>query len=116
MTGYSVKSRAFGALWAVLFCLAAIAPAPAQETGPRSPRADAPRSLVPPKPAQLPAGAGLPTPAMPKPVSRGAPLKGGSDQGQPIKVGELKAIDPESVGLLDDASAGFGIDMWNGTA
>jgi hypothetical protein len=115
MTGYSVKSRAFGALWAVLFCLAAIAPASARETGPRSPRAEAPRSLVPPKPAQLPAGAGSPTPATPKPVSRGAPLKGGFDQGQPIKVGELKAIDPESVGLLDDASAGFGIDMWNGT-
>ena len=117
MTGYSVRAWASGALWAVLFCLAAIAPAAAQEAGPRSPRADAPRSLVPPKPAVSPAAAGAvsPTSETPKPVLRGAPPQGGFEPGQPIKVGELRAIDPDSVGLLDDASAGFGVDMWKGT-
>ncbi|MCH7543507.1 MAG: hypothetical protein IIB65_07700 [Proteobacteria bacterium] len=115
MTGYSVKTGAFGALWAALFCLAAIAPALAEEAGPRSPRTDAPRSLVPPKPAVSPAGAVSPMSETPKPVSPGAPPQGSFEQGQPIKVSELKAIDPESVGLLDDASGGFGIDMWRGT-
>ena len=118
MTGYSVRAWASGALWAVLFCLAAIAPAPAQETGAASGPADAPRSLVPAKPAGSPAGpgAGSPTSETPKPVLRGAPPQGSVDQDQPIKVGELRAIDPDSVGLLDDASAGFGVDMWKGTS
>ena len=118
MTEYSVRVWASGALWAVLFCLAAIAPAPAQEAGARSPRADAPRSLVPAKPAVSPAGAGAVSPPSetPKPVLRGPPPQGGFETGQPIKVGELRAIDPDSVGLLDDASAGFGVDMWKGTS
>ena len=117
MTGYSVRAWASGALWAVLFCLAAIAPATAQETGAASEPADAPRSLVPAKPAVSPAGAGAgsPTSETPKPVLRGAPPQGRLETDRPIKVGELRAIDPDSVGLLDDASTGFGVDMWKGT-
>ncbi|MCH8095468.1 MAG: hypothetical protein IID53_00125 [Proteobacteria bacterium] len=118
MTGYSVRAWAFGALWAGLFCFAAIAPAPAQETAPRDPPAEAPRSLVPSKPAVSPAGAGAVSPLSetPKPDLRGPPPQGDGEKGQPIKVGELPEIDPDSVGLLDDANSGFGVDMWKGTS
>lgn len=34
----------------------------------------------------------------------------------PVQVGPLQAVDPDSIGLIDEARGGFGIDMWRGTS
>lgn len=45
------------------------------------------------------------------------PVQGASTgAGDGIKVDTLKAIDPNSVGLLDESSGGFGVTMWRGTS
>lgn len=41
-------------------------------------------------------------------------LDGGSTDA-PVTVHELKAVDPDSVGLLDEAQGGFGEDLWEGS-
>jgi hypothetical protein len=33
-----------------------------------------------------------------------------------VEVDQLQAIDPDSVGVLDESQGGFGVDMWEGTA
>ena len=39
----------------------------------------------------------------------------GPETGMAVEVDQLQAIDPDSVGVLDESQGGFGIDMWEGT-
>lgn len=102
------------------------APAPSGEVGP-------PRQLVPrpepidvgpppkavppatPTPGAGPATVGAATPA---PAETVVPIATKSATGPvagPIQVDSLGAVDPSSVGVLDEDQGGLGLDMWAGT-
>ena len=48
----------------------------------------------------------------PDPVAIDQPGESGEDG---IEVSTLRAVDPGSIGLLDEGAGGFGLDMWDGT-
>ncbi len=90
---------------AVACCLALllVAPVPAlgqpQQASPAQPKAEAakPRRLVPPRrPAPGPKASPQAQPALVKPV----------------EVDALAIVDPDSLGLLDKAQGGLGVEMW----
>lgn len=142
MTRFSVSARASGAvspglvwpaliwtlvIWAGLIWAGAMTGAQARHNPPAS--HSGPTELAPPKKlspaietAPLP-GPGLgsgsdptsdPTRVLttpqPEPGTMGRGKGGGA-----IRIGELEAIDADSVGLLDADQGGFGTNMWQGT-
>jgi len=84
--------------------LAPVAP-PAVRSDPTAPVQLGPRRAIAPVVAPTPASA----PA-------GTPLSGSPPGGGPvIKLQTLETVDTDSVGTLDDAQGGLGVDMWRGT-
>ncbi len=74
------------------------------------PAAERPEAAIPP--ATTPPAT---TPPATTPPEAALPGAGSAPQGSAIKIGTLGVVDPNSVGVLDAGSGGFGIDMWNGT-
>lgn len=52
-------------------------------------------------------------PAIPAPTQPAAPA--GRTAGPAIQVDQLRAVDADSMGVLEDAQGGLGVDMWKGT-
>lgn len=85
---------------------AATAPAPARD--PNAPIRLGPRRIITP--------ADTLTPATPAAVPAGKPPAGNAGGAGPvIKLQTLGTVDADSVGTLDDAQGGLGVDMWHGT-
>ncbi|MCZ6884754.1 MAG: hypothetical protein O7E53_00160, partial [Alphaproteobacteria bacterium] len=84
--------------------------------GPPKSLIPAPNSPVPSAPS-LPAAERLNATRPPASTPPNAALPGAKrvPQADGIKIGTLGLVDPNSVGVLDAASGGFGIHMWNGT-
>lgn len=82
-----------GLLWAA-------AGAAAAQVGP-------PVKLLPTISDPAPAQAAEPAPSTPGPAQTQA--------GETVEVEMLSAVDPSSVGLLDESNGGFGLDMWQGS-
>lgn len=93
------------ALSLAIFLIFASLPAVAQEASTGSPTLltpdGAPGALEAPPPV-------LPDLAQPETPSAESNISG-------IEVGELKELDPDSVGILDSSLGGLGVDMWHGT-
>ena len=102
---------------AMLMVLALAAPGAVAQDSP-VPGPGAPVRLAPSKPP-APAPGSLAPSAAPQPAVKqpGAQIPGAErvPQDSGIKIGTLGVVDPNSVGVLDARSGGFGIDMWNGT-
>lgn len=143
MTRFSVSARASGAvrlglagpalIWTLAICAGAIWAGAVTMTGaqanhntPVSPPASlsGPTELAPPKkltpaietaPLPNPGPSAAPTEVLttpqPEPGTKGRGKGGGA-----IRIGELEAIDADSVGLLDADQGGFGTNMWQGTS
>lgn len=133
MIRFFVSARGFGSvlsapvwpalIWALLISTGAITVAAAQVVPPGS--VAGPTQLAPPK--QLSPAiqtSPLPGPGLSSDPSRSVtppaqgPGTGTTGRGKgsgAIRIGELQAIDADSVGLLDAAQGGFGINMWMGT-
>ncbi|MFQ5785570.1 MAG: hypothetical protein ACE5H8_12210 [Alphaproteobacteria bacterium] len=96
MTGSRSSTRLAGALLALLFCTTPLA---AQVSGPLD--------IVPETPALEPLAV-EPTP----PAAEPAP----EETKKTFEVNKVQAIDPEAVGLYEEAEGGFGFDMWRGSS
>lgn len=93
----------------VFFAVALIAfmgyvPVSAQE--PAAPAAAAPMQLAPPRPAE--------TVDSPPPGIESAPLPGGPSAPVGIQAETLQAVSPDSAGLLDPATGGLPLTLWQG--
>ena len=121
MTGSSLRGLGAGAIVLALLGLAPLVPALAQAVAPAGEPAGAPpTSLAPsptagPKAPVKPSVPPAPVPEAPELVFPAPSLEQAGKGAEPIKVDELTAVDPDSVGLLDEEDGGFGIDMWKGT-
>ncbi|MEE9250976.1 MAG: hypothetical protein V3U93_07605 [Alphaproteobacteria bacterium] len=122
MTGYSVRGLNAGAVVLAFLGLAPFAPALAQPLAPAGEAAGAPpTSLAPsptigPKATERPSLSPAPVFEAPESISSAPSVVEVGKGALSIKVDQLKAVDPDSVGLLDEEDDGFGIDMWKGTS
>jgi hypothetical protein len=74
------------------------------------------KSAAPNTPAAAP-GAPAPLLKQPPPLMPDLPAAEPAKKLKPtIEVNPLQAVDPESVGVLDKANGGFGVDMWAGAS
>lgn len=72
-----------------------------------------PLPLRPPTPAPVPAPA--PQPQAAPAVPPAAPADVRPERRDGVVVDELRAVDPNAVGVLDEAQGGYGVEMWSGT-
>lgn len=116
------RSSAAAAI-ALAVALALVSPVGAQDAAPLDivppPRPavapDEPPSARPPKPLAEPSTE--PFAEAPSEASRG--IAESTEEfaiGEGVEVNEVRAVDPEAVGLYEEAEGGFGFDMWQGSA